>query len=179
MIREFGPLRAYSTRSMERAIGNLSKSINSNVSSGRNASNIIEGLAINKILGLTIDIDDELDVIRPKPYKPSSFWKNPSGDSFDSQYWEPFKLNVSASSVSVGTQAWSLSTVAFLSCLKKFYQFTEGPLFQPLDLSSNTIDLAGRAWIDHTVYNSEFYRHYRREYRRNNSIVKFIGYNGR
>ncbi|KAG1445366.1 hypothetical protein G6F56_009939 [Rhizopus delemar] len=156
IIRQMGPLRVYSTRSMERAIGNISKSIHSNIDSGKNASNIIEQ-----------------NLIKPKQYRPESFWPNPSENSDSAQLWEPFKLNIQTKDNTVG----QLDIQPLQQSLNNFYRHIS--LNSSTELLVNVIDLAGRAWIDNTVYNSEFYRHYRREYRRNNSIVMFNGYNNR
>lgn len=73
MVKPMGPLRAYSTRSMERAIGVISKLVKSKTDAGVNASNIIERLAMRRYVDFFSDIQQELDLIKARPYKPESF----------------------------------------------------------------------------------------------------------
>lgn len=171
-----GPLRSYSARSMERAIGVISKLIKSKVDAGTNASNVIERLAMRRYLEFYSDIDQDLDVIKAKPYKPESFWEYPSSDPADPQYWEPFRCGFIATDAYVCSNNWSIFTAALYSRLQTFYNhILKGK--KTLSPVNSNIDIAARAWIDSTVYSSVFYRHYRQEYRRSNHIVRFYGYN--
>ncbi|CAO3698537.1 unnamed protein product [Rhizopus stolonifer] len=139
IIRQMGPLRVYSIRSMERAIGNISKSIYSNIDSGKNASNIIEQVAMRKFVKMNIDIEDELNLIKPKQYRPESFWPNPSGNSDSAQLWEPFKLDIQTEDNTVG----QLDIQSLQQSLNNFYRHID---FNPSTESlANVIDLAGRA----------------------------------
>ncbi|KAG1456672.1 hypothetical protein G6F56_006779 [Rhizopus delemar] len=156
IIHQTGPLRVYSTRSMKKAIGNISKSIHSNIDSGKNASNINEQVAMRKFIKMNIDIEDELNLIKPKQYRPESFWSNPSGNSDSEQLWEFFKLNIQTKDNTVG----QLDIQPLQQSLNKFYRHIG--LNSSTELLVNVMDLAGRAWIDNTVYNSKLYRHYRR-----------------
>lgn len=73
MIKAMGPLRAYSFRPMERAFGAISTLIKSKVEAGINASNVVERLALRRYVDFYSDIQQELDPIRPRPYKAESF----------------------------------------------------------------------------------------------------------
>ncbi len=178
MIKAMGPLRAYSSRSMERAIGVISTLIKSKVEAGINASNVVERLALRRYVDFYSDIQQELDLIRPRPYKAESFWNCSTEDQSAPQYWEPFRCGVVATDCNVSFGNWSIPTDALYSCLQQFYRHTlNGEESQsPVDIN---IDIAARAWINSTVYSSLFYRNYRQEFRRSNHIVKFYGYNNK
>lgn len=176
MVKSMGPLRAYSTRSMERAIGVISKLVKSKTDAGVNASNIIERLAMRRYVDFFSDIQQELDLIKARPYKPESFWDHPSADPAAPQYWEPFRCGVVATESTVRSDSWSIPTATLYSCLQRFYRHIlngQGVL-PPVNMH---IDIAARAWIHSTEYSSAFYRHCRQEFRRSNHIVRFYGYN--
>lgn len=171
-----GPLRAYSTRSMERAIGVISKLIKSKVDAGVNASNVIESLAMRHYVDFYSDIQQELNLIKARPYKPESYWDHPSTDPAAPQYWEPFRCGVLATESSVQSDNWSISTVTLYSCMQRFYRHVLNGQETLFPVNAN-IDIAARAWIDSTEYSSVFYRNCRQEFRRSNHIVRFYGYN--
>lgn len=165
IIRQLGPLRAYSTRSMERAIGVFSKLINSKREGGKNASNIIERLAIQNYLNCILNLEELIDVIKPKPYAETSYINHPS-DLVGVQLWEPFfRVILNNQSTVEGIEGRTL-----IKALKKFY-LRSG--IGSIDLANNTIILAARFWNDCTVYSSCMYRRLKKETSRGNQYVMF------
>ncbi|KAI8639509.1 hypothetical protein BD408DRAFT_349757 [Parasitella parasitica] len=136
VVRRLGPLRAYSTRSMERSIGVFSKLIKSKRDGGKNASNLIERLAVHNFVDHTLDIDKSLKIIKPRACSDKSF-KNLPNDPNGPQLWEPFRAHaVESSSAVEGVQGSIL-----LRCLRKYYQRAT----QAQSLTMNTtITIAGR-----------------------------------
>ncbi|OAD66745.1 hypothetical protein PHYBLDRAFT_70261 [Phycomyces blakesleeanus NRRL 1555(-)] len=89
IIKQQGPLRCYSTQSMERVIGIFSKLIKSKSKGGQNASFLIKRFAIHNYTSTAISICDEINLIRPKPYGRESYMDLPN-DPSGAQLWEPF-----------------------------------------------------------------------------------------
>ncbi|OAD74068.1 hypothetical protein PHYBLDRAFT_145530 [Phycomyces blakesleeanus NRRL 1555(-)] len=86
---QLGPLRCYSTQSMERVIGVFSKLIKSKCKGGRNASFLVEQFILHNYVNTTISIQDKIDLIQPKSYGRESYMNLPN-DSSGAQLWEPF-----------------------------------------------------------------------------------------
>ncbi|KAG2211938.1 hypothetical protein INT47_004625 [Mucor saturninus] len=94
IIKQQGPLRSYTGRSMERVIGVYSKLIESRRMGGRNASMLIERFAIRNFINGIIDITREIDLIAPARPGDIDFMDLP--DSLDDvQLWAPFGGNAS------------------------------------------------------------------------------------
>lgn len=168
MIINQGPLRAYSTRSMERSIGIFSKLIKSKREGGKNASNIIERLAIHNHVNCVLNIEETIHLIRPRQYTDSSYMNLP--DDIDGpQLWEPFfpiiELNDEQLVEGVPGQK-------FIKAIKRYYSRSNYSN-QLVDLTTNSITLASRLWLSSTVYSSCMYRRLKKETSRGNQYVMF------
>lgn len=166
IIRKQGPLRAYSTRSMERVIGVLSKLIKSKRKGGRNASLLVERFAIRNYVNAVIDIQDELNVIRPQSYNEASFM-NLSTDASGAQLWEPFNRAISLEDQSIeGVAGATVKQV-----LLRYYRRSSGVNTDAV--GGNSLVVAGRLWRDSTVFSSCMYRRRMNEFSRGNHYVMF------
>lgn len=165
VVKRLGPLRAYSTRSMERSIGVFSKLIKSKRDGGKNAINLIERLAVHNFVDHTLDIDKLLKIIKPRACSDKSS-KNLPNDPNGPQLWEPFRAHVVESSSAVeGVQGSIL-----LRCLRKYYQRAT----QAQSLTMNTtITIASRLLKETTVFSSAFYRRLKQEFSRGNQYIWF------
>lgn len=168
MVKMQGPLRAYSTRSMERSIGKFSRLINSKRHGGRNASNLVERLSIRNYVNCIIDVDDLINPIRPRQYAESSYLNHPDRPS-GAQLWEPF---VNAVLEDDDEEVEGLPKKAIAKALLKYYQrlFSDSRL---RSFHNNELLLASRLWKDSTVISSCMYRNKRRETSRGNQYIMF------
>ncbi|OAD76928.1 hypothetical protein PHYBLDRAFT_142435 [Phycomyces blakesleeanus NRRL 1555(-)] len=86
IVKQLGPLRCYSTRSMERVIDVFSKLIKSKCKGNHNASFLVERFTLHNYVNTAISIQNEIDLIQPKPYGRESYMdlpNNPSGVQFN------------------------------------------------------------------------------------------------
>jgi hypothetical protein len=170
MIRQIGPLRAYSTRSLERTIGRYSNSIKSKVASGANASNIAENFGVRGYIHSIMDIDELLDPIAPAPYSSKTYINDPNDIDGD-QLWEPFNNK----SLKTGTDNQTIENypinIICLALTKYYSRYNSIPV-KNVRIRPN-IKLAGRAWINTTIYSSSKYRTMMNETRRGNHYVMF------
>ncbi|OAD81231.1 hypothetical protein PHYBLDRAFT_73842 [Phycomyces blakesleeanus NRRL 1555(-)] len=166
IIKQRGPLRCYSTRSMERVIGVFSKLIKSKSKGGRNASFLVERFAIHNCTSTAISICDETNLIRPKPYGRESYMdlpNNPSG----AQLWEPFHQFVNLNDDLVeGVNGPSMK-----EALLKYYRRTTG--LTGHEFGDSVVVVAAHLWMDSTVYSSCMYRRKKNETSHGNHYVMF------
>ncbi len=163
MIRSQGPLRVYSSRSMERSIGNLKKMIRSKVEAGRNASNIVERNAlfnyVNTLLG-----DETAGQSRN-----NNFRSLPGDDNNGPQLWEPLvRCNlINGNNCIEGVD----KNIIFTSLQKYYGRYIHA---DPATINVEyTVELSGRLWKDSWVYSSIMNRRVTRESRRGNQYVMF------
>jgi hypothetical protein len=154
---------------MERTIGIYSKLIKSTRDSGKNASNIVERLAVRDYINLVVDVEQLLDLITTKQYNESSYLNN-STDPERSQLWEPFcKVNL----VEV-TEVEGVESMLIVDALLKYYQrLPETDLSAITSIQNSEITIASRLWKSSTVYGSSFYRRKTSEISRGNHFVMF------
>lgn len=173
MIRRQGPLRAYSTRSMERVIGKFSKLINSKTKGGRNASNLVEKFAVKNYLNATLNLKELLNPIAPESYSDSSYIDDPN-DSRGAQLWEPFEEESLVFSVEPQDEVEGVTGRSILKALQKYYIRNSGD--QDFSVQNQTITVAARLWKDSTIFGSNMYRRINRETSRGNHLVMFTSY---
>ncbi|OAD70072.1 hypothetical protein PHYBLDRAFT_73877 [Phycomyces blakesleeanus NRRL 1555(-)] len=166
IIKQQGPLRCYSTRSMERVIGVFSKLIKSKSKGGRNASFLVERFAIHNYTSTAISICDEINLIRPKPYGRESYMDLPN-DPSGAQLWEPFHQFVNLNDDSVE----GVGGPSVKEALLKYYQRTTG--LTGHKFGDSVVVVAARLWMDSTVYSSCMYRRKKNETSRGNHYVMF------
>ncbi|OAD74819.1 hypothetical protein PHYBLDRAFT_61130 [Phycomyces blakesleeanus NRRL 1555(-)] len=121
IIKQQGPLRCYSTRSIERVIGVFSKLIKSKSKGGQNASFLVKQFAIHNYTSTAISICDEVNLIRPKPYGRESYMDLPN-DPSGAQLWELFHQLVNLNDDSVE----GVGSPSVKEALSKYYQRTTG-----------------------------------------------------
>ncbi|OAD66599.1 C2H2-type zinc finger transcription factor [Phycomyces blakesleeanus NRRL 1555(-)] len=166
IIKQQGPLRCYSTRSMERVIGVFSKLIKSKSKGSRNASFLVERFAIHNYISTAISICDEINLIRPKPYGRESYMDLPN-DPSGAQLWEPFHQFVNLNDDSVE----GVGSPSVKEALLKYYQRTTG--LTGHEFGDSVVVVAARLWMDSTVYSSCMYRRKKNETSRGNHYVMF------
>ena len=166
MIKKLGPLRAYSTRSMERSIGFFSKRINSKVKPGQHASNLVERIAVQSFVEMTVDVQEQLQTIQTRPYSNDSYINNPN-DTSGAQLWEPFRV------VDLNQEAGieGVEAVVLEIALKRYYTRLTGESVSVIASSECTI--SARLWEQSTVYSSCMYRRIKKETSRGNHYIKF------
>lgn len=167
IIRQLGPLRAYSTRSMERSIGVFSRIIKSKRAGGQNASNLIERVAIQNYIDCTINIGNLINILKPRQYQDCSYMNDPN-DVGGAQLWEKFtEITLDPESLVEGVNGTIL-----IRELKKFYSRID-PTSPTIDVENIIITLAARMWNESTVYSTEMYRKIKKETSRGNQYVMF------
>ncbi|KAK4509116.1 uncharacterized protein ATC70_007466 [Mucor velutinosus] len=176
MIREMGPIVAYSSRSQERSIGKFGDLITGKSRRGKQSSNLIEIVAIRNQLKRIFDSNEFLQGIRPQPYASTTYLNHPESLT-SSQLWEPNQeeTNLDHHFGFDGTDRAELHGVPiarFKRALSKYYCriFSLQRLNSPLSM---TIKVAHRALIGSTVIGSEIYREKMHEFRRSNHLVMF------
>lgn len=153
IIEKDGPLRAYSARSMERAIGKYASAIKSKVSSAANANNVVENFGVRSYIKSIIDINEIIDPIIPKQYTTATYLNHPDG--LKSQLWEPFASNCLYPNEKLIEQ---VPVKSILKSLKKYYGRSKSIPYTQIRISYNEIKLAGRYWEENNLYSSLFDR---------------------
>ncbi|OAD80841.1 C2H2-type zinc finger transcription factor [Phycomyces blakesleeanus NRRL 1555(-)] len=166
IIKQQGPLRCYSTCSMERVIGIFSKLIKSKSKGGRNASFLVERFAIHNYTSTAISICDEINLIRPKPYGRESYMNLPN-DPSGAQLWEPFHQFVNLNDDLVE----GVGGPSVKEALLKYYWRTTG--LTGHEFGDSVVIVAARLWMDLTVYSSCMYRRKKNETSHGNHYVMF------
>ncbi|OAD68523.1 hypothetical protein PHYBLDRAFT_172950 [Phycomyces blakesleeanus NRRL 1555(-)] len=166
IVKQLGPLRCYSTRSMERVIGVFSKLIKSKCKGGRNASFLVERFTLHNYVNTAISIQNEIDLIQPKPYGRESHMHLPN-DFSGAQLWEPFHRFAHLNDDLVE----GVSGPSVKDALTRYYQRTSGLMIS--NIGDFTIVVAGRLWMNPTVYSSCMYQQRRNERSRGNHYMMF------
>lgn len=152
---------------MERSIGVFSNLIKSKRAGGQNASNLIERVAIQNYIDCTINIDNLINLLKPRQYQDSSYMNNPN-DVGGAQLWEKFtEIILNPESLVEGVNGGVL-----IRELKKFYSRIDRTS-PTTDFTDTTVILAARMWNDSTVYSTEMYRRIKKEISRGNQYVMF------
>ncbi|GAA5804830.1 hypothetical protein HPULCUR_010338 [Helicostylum pulchrum] len=173
IIRRQGPLRAYSTRSMERTIGVFSKLIKSKRSGGKKASNLIERLGLQSYISSVLDIEMLINLIKPATYSTNSYMNHPE-DRNGPQLWEPFSMvTINADSVIEGVSGGRL-----VKAIKRYY-LRSNSAAGSVDFNNLKITLASRLWMNSTIFSSSRYRQFRNETSRGNHHVFFSALDNR
>lgn len=169
MIEHQGVLKAYSGRSMERTIGRFKKLIKSKAKAGENAGNILNRFILyGYIKNLGINVEEALELIKPRPYTSNTYISLDPEDSDSPQLWSPLKECDSSSF------PCNVTKVLFFQALSKFYSKIGSTNATMSILCEDPIILtAGRAWAYNTVYTSELYKSHISEYRRGNNHIMF------
>ncbi|KAI8638449.1 hypothetical protein BD408DRAFT_24452 [Parasitella parasitica] len=170
VCRNLGPLRVYSTRSQERAIGYFKNLITRNVKTQAQASNLIQKVAIRSFLNQTLDIADEGEIIRPSSYSDNSYLDNDDDENCTAQLWIPFKT---VKLENDGEEFEGVKVSKFRKALSKYYrrEFSEDNINIIGDIE---FVLAGRAWFDEsTVISSIYSARTKGEFRRAGYFVMF------
>ncbi|OAD72690.1 C2H2-type zinc finger transcription factor [Phycomyces blakesleeanus NRRL 1555(-)] len=166
IIKQQGPLRCYSTRSMERVIGIFSKLIKSKSKGGRNTSFLVERFAIHNYTSMAISICDEINLIWPKPYGRESYMDLPN-DPSGAQLWEPFHQFVNLNNDSVE----GVGGPSVKEALLKYYRRTTG--LTGHEFGDSVVVVAARLWMDSTVYSSCMYRRKKNKTSHGNHYMMF------
>ncbi|OAD71933.1 hypothetical protein PHYBLDRAFT_169846 [Phycomyces blakesleeanus NRRL 1555(-)] len=166
IIKQQGPLRCYSTHSMERVIGIFSKLIKSKSKGGRNASFLVEQFAIHNYTSMAISICDEVNLIRPKPYGRESYMDLPN-DPSDAQLWEPFHQFVNLNDDLVeGVGGPSVKEALLI-----YYRRTTG--LTSHEFGDSVVVVAARLWMNSTVYSPCMYQRKKNKTSCGNHYVMF------
>lgn len=173
MIRKQGPLRAYSTRSMERSIGVFSKLIKSKKDGGKNASNLIERLGMFNHINLVLPIREAANIINTRSYSSKSYINHPQ-DPSGPQLWEPFIETNLDNEISVE----SINGEKIIKALKRYYLRSNTDT-RSLNPSQLKITLSSRLLLNSTVFSSSIFRNYKKETSRGNHHIMFSCSNSR
>lgn len=166
MLQKQGPLRAYSTRSMERSIGFFAKRINSKSKGGQHASNLVERFAVQSSISMMVDIGAELQVIKSRQYSSASYIDHPN-DNDGAQLWEPFNDVGLVEDVLVE----GVDVAAVLSALKKCYTRATGS--HVININRMDIKTSARLWRGSSIFSSAMYRRVKNEFSRGNHYIMF------
>ncbi|OAD67251.1 hypothetical protein PHYBLDRAFT_63754 [Phycomyces blakesleeanus NRRL 1555(-)] len=166
IVKQLGPLRCYSTRSIERVIGVFSKLIKSKCKGCCNASFLVERFTLHNYINTAISIQNEIDLIQPKPYGRESYMDLPN-DFSGAQLWEPFHRFAHLNDDLVE----GVSSPSVKDALTRYYQRTSGLMIS--NIGDFTIVVAGRLWMNSTMYSSCIYQQRRNERSRGNHYVMF------
>lgn len=168
MIRQMGPLRAYSCRPSERAIKGLTNLIKSPSKSGINASNNLLNQRNMESFGFT-DMLAEYTHASTHEVRSDSFITSPTSDPDASQLWDPQSqfqtLGDSTFVAGLGGRSVELG-------LQSYYKRSSGSTTR-IELDCQEIQAAGRLWSEGNVYTSEMYHHKHRISTRADNIVLF------
>lgn len=163
MIQQNGPLKAFSARSMERAIGRYKKLIKSKSNVGANAGNVLVRLANRSFVkNLPWSIVDATNLLLSQPYSDGSYRNHPSNTS---QLWEPFY------EYPLSALPFEIDSHKMIKALKLFYMRSISTINNQSSITPDTIFVAGRAWYSNKVYQSRLYADEINEYRRGNCFV--------
>lgn len=170
IIKQVGPLKAYSCRSLERTIKkfrNLSRGFKD---IGANTSNVI---STHARYNTTYMYGIRNKAIPSKPYDEGSFVSHPSGDKTLPQLWSPISnddLNGATDTVLV---CCGVKKYKIVKALKKYYDRNYG-VSNNVDIIESEITVAGNAWKDSVVISSAYsHRHKNVPRSRSNNIVLF------
>ncbi|KAI8635741.1 hypothetical protein BD408DRAFT_407680 [Parasitella parasitica] len=171
IIRRQEPLVVYSTRSQERSIGRFSDLITGKVQTHKQASNLIETVAIRNFVKRTFDTNSHLQGICPPPYSSASFLDHPNPSN---QLWEPFE-NHDFQNAALDETFENVTIRKIKKALAKFYRrlFSDDALAAPGAL---VFVVALRAWVNTIEIPCERYRKKIEEFRRGNHQVMFRSY---
>lgn len=162
IIKQNGPLRAFSARSMERAIGKYKKLLKSKSSVGENAGNVLIRLANRSyIANLPWSVAEASNLMSARPYSGTTFKNHPLDSS---QLWEPF-FEYSITRLPYGIGAREMAQALQRFCTRVV---PNAPTF---DFSTTSLCVAGRAWGFGKTHFSQLYADYTNERRRGNSFV--------
>jgi hypothetical protein len=131
---------------------------------------IVENLSVRGYIHSIIDIDELLYPIPPVPYSSKSYISDPNNINGD-QLWEPFdnkSLKTDTDNQTIENYPIDIIGLA----LTKYYSRSNSTPVKNVRIRSN-INLAGRAWINTTIYGSLKYRTMMNETRRDNHYVMF------
>lgn len=174
-IRYHGPLRVSSCRSLERTIGSYKKLMTAKVPGQSQPSNLIEKVMLRSLLGHSLDISEEANLIRPPGFSDTTWEEHgPDDEGTDRQLWNPFEDVVIRNDQD---EFQGVKVAAFRRALSKFYrrQSTTATTSNAIILEPVTqFKIAGRAWIyDKIIITSQYYSKKNREFRRGNNYVFF------
>ncbi|OAD66223.1 hypothetical protein PHYBLDRAFT_175516 [Phycomyces blakesleeanus NRRL 1555(-)] len=147
IVNQLDLLRCYSTQSMERVIGVFSKLIKSKCKDGHNASFLVERFTLHNYVNTAISIQNEIDLIQPKPYGRESYMDLPN-DPSGAQLWEPFHQFAQLNDDLIE----GVSSPRVKDILTRYYQQTSGLMIS--DIGDSTIVVASRLWMNLTLYSS-------------------------
>jgi hypothetical protein len=159
VVETLGPLRAYSTRSLERTIGRYKNYITAKKNMGINVGKVLERLAIRDYLTLDDEQDvetDEDDNQKIRNFKWAQWWDR--GDD-GAQLWGPLFTNINYRQLQQDSLVFAMVPKRTLtSALRKFYQ-RRFPSRSPTNLvvSVDFLSVAARAWHDNNDLNSALY----------------------
>lgn len=163
LIRQMGPLRAYSCRSMERTIKLFTNLIKSTSHTGVNASNILRRQSNQNKMA----VRQLLEVQFPsRPAQVGDYETSPSG----LQVWKPSR---SVSLLGDGDEDICFGTTRsrLIAGLKSYYTRLSGERVISLEMAD--IELFGRAWRDSFVYSSTMNRRIKNLQTRADNVVLF------
>lgn len=172
IIGKLGPLRAYSTRFLERTIGKFGRLINAKRQCGINASNVVERIAVHNLVSTVVNVEEEIDLIVPRPYTEDTYFNNPDEPN-GPQLWVPFTETVSNLSAAGPNETLeSVPSTKILNALNRYYVRDRNVS----NLHNSSIQVAGRLWKDSNIIASAMYRRINRETSRGNHYVMFKGF---
>lgn len=94
---------------------------------------------------------------------------NHPNDITNAQLWEPFD-NHSLNSVDM---IENIPVTRIIKALKRYYGRSKSVPFSRIIINQTKLIIAGRCWIENTVYSSVFDRKKKKESRRGNHFIMF------
>ncbi|EPB91092.1 hypothetical protein HMPREF1544_01972 [Mucor circinelloides 1006PhL] len=160
-----------------RTIGSYKKLMTAKISGQSQPSNLIEKVMLRFLLGHSLDISEEANLICPPGYSDNTWEEHGPDDegTTDRQLWNPFE-DVVIRNDQIEFQA--VKVAAFRRALSKFYRrqcttttTSNATILEPII----QLKVAGRAWIyDKIIITSQYYYSKKnREFRRGNNYVFF------
>ena len=168
IVKNAGPLKAYSCRNLERTIKKYSNLIKSKSRINANASNTIRsqaGYNSHHIRGLTSGL------VSGSGCSPSSYLDHPSGLPDSPQLLAPFMDDTLLDDTCAELVCCGLIKSKVVRALQHYYMRTAG--YEAGELGSMDVVIAARAWKDSKQFSSEFDRKAKNLHTRAGHIVLF------
>jgi hypothetical protein len=168
ILRECGNIVAFSSRPLERCIGQFKKLIKSKSDPGANAANVMDRILLFNMFSQCGGMDrEDIPVIQPRSYKDASFLDNRSNPRITTQLWQPIQ-----SFFFTDYPSLNITSDHFNAALKHYYKRSKIS-FTPL--TNEPFQPSLQVWFDeHHIYGSELHRIKKNETRRSNHYIFFV-----
>ncbi|CEP19998.1 hypothetical protein [Parasitella parasitica] len=155
IIRGHGPLASYSCRSMERAIGTFKRLINAKTNIGPNAGNVVDRLALMRVVksfgGNDNALDDEIQLLAPRKFEAGSYMDMKGDNRSGNQLW----------AIEMADFPIDINRAKFISALANHHKRTySSDILAKVSFDPSFLDvsIAGCGWAYNNVFRSEYYR---------------------